>query len=94
MYDDIAKIVLKDKRDQYGYQQIHAVSLRIPQVIFTDPQIASVGFTEIGARRLNINVRSVDYEIDTLQGANLHTDGLCLSATCHDVVWASIKHYF
>ena len=47
----------------------------VPQVIFTDPQIASVGFTEKDARRLNINVRSVDYEIDTLQGANLHTDG-------------------
>ena len=24
---------------------------------------------------MNINVRSVDYGIDTLQGANLHTDG-------------------
>ena len=24
---------------------------------------------------LKINVRAVDYEIDTLQGANLHTDG-------------------
>ncbi|MGA9152388.1 MAG: hypothetical protein WBZ36_17575 [Candidatus Nitrosopolaris sp.] len=29
----------------------------ILQVIFTDPQIASVGFTEKDARRLNINVR-------------------------------------
>jgi pyruvate/2-oxoglutarate dehydrogenase complex dihydrolipoamide dehydrogenase (E3) component len=47
----------------------------VPQVIFTDPQIASVGFTEKDARRLNINVRAVDYEIDTLQGASLHTDG-------------------
>ena len=45
------------------------------QVIFTDPQIASVGFTEKAARSLKINVRAVDYEIDTLQGANLHTDG-------------------
>ncbi len=47
----------------------------VPQVIFTDPQIASVGLTEEGARSLKINVRVVDYEIDTLQGANLHTDG-------------------
>ena len=46
----------------------------VPQVLFTDPQIASVGFTEKDARRLNINVRAVDYEIDTLQGASLHTD--------------------
>jgi len=47
----------------------------VPQVLFTDPQIASVGFTEKDARKLNINVRAVDYEIDTLQGASLHTDG-------------------
>jgi dihydrolipoamide dehydrogenase len=32
----------------------------VPQVIFTDPQIASVGFTEKDAHRLNIKVRSVD----------------------------------
>ena len=49
--------------------------MAVPQVLFTDPQIASVGFTEKDARRLNINVRLVDYEIDTLQGASLHTDG-------------------
>jgi pyruvate/2-oxoglutarate dehydrogenase complex dihydrolipoamide dehydrogenase (E3) component len=47
----------------------------LSQVIFTDPQIASVGFTEKDARRLNINVRAEDYEIDTLQRASLHTDG-------------------
>lgn len=32
----------------------------VPQVIFTDPQIASVGFTEKGAHSLNMNVRAVD----------------------------------
>src|SRR5215831_20048027 len=53
----------------------HRCFMAVPQVIFTDPQIASVGFTEKDARRVNINVRSVDYEIDTLQGASLHTDG-------------------
>ncbi len=47
----------------------------VPQVIFTDPQIASVGFTEKAARSLKINVRAVDCEIDTVVGAMLHTDG-------------------
>lgn len=47
----------------------------IPQVIFTDPQIASVGFTKKAARSLKINVRAVDCEIDTVVGAMLHTDG-------------------
>ena len=47
----------------------------VPQVIFTDPQIASVGFTEKGAHTLNMNVRAVDYEMDAVIGAMLHTDG-------------------
>jgi pyruvate/2-oxoglutarate dehydrogenase complex dihydrolipoamide dehydrogenase (E3) component len=46
-----------------------------PQVIFTDPQIASVGFTEKGAHSLNMNVRAVDYGMDAVIGALLHTDG-------------------
>jgi len=49
--------------------------MAIPQVIFTDPQIASVGLTEESARGLKINVRAVDCEMDTLPGAQLHTDG-------------------
>jgi pyruvate/2-oxoglutarate dehydrogenase complex dihydrolipoamide dehydrogenase (E3) component len=47
----------------------------IPQVLFTDPQIASVGLTEESARSLKINVRTVDCEMGTLPGAQLHTDG-------------------
>jgi dihydrolipoamide dehydrogenase len=37
--------------------------MAVPQVIFTDPQIASVGLTEESARSLKINVRAVDSEI-------------------------------
>ena len=49
----------------------HATSdhMAVPQVIFTDPQIASVGLTEEGARSLKINVRAVDCEMGTLPGA-------------------------
>jgi pyruvate/2-oxoglutarate dehydrogenase complex dihydrolipoamide dehydrogenase (E3) component len=47
----------------------------VPQVIFTDPQIASVGLTEQSAHNLRINVRAVDCDIGTLEGAKLHTDG-------------------
>ncbi|MFL6495576.1 MAG: hypothetical protein ACJ703_04015 [Nitrososphaera sp.] len=49
--------------------------MAIPQVIFTDPQIGSVGLTEESARALKINVRAVASEIGTLPGAQLHTDG-------------------
>ena len=48
--------------------------MAVPQVIFTDPQIASVGLTEESARSLKINVRAVDCEMGTLPGAQLHTD--------------------
>lgn len=47
----------------------------MPQVIFTDPQIASLGLTEESARSLKINVRAIDSEIGSLPGAHLHTDG-------------------
>ena len=46
-----------------------------PQVIFTDPQIASAGLTEESARSFKINVRTVDWEIGNLPEAQLHTDG-------------------
>lgn len=47
----------------------------IPQVIFTDPQIASVGLTEQNAKNLKLDVRAVDHDMSTLEGAKLHTDG-------------------
>lgn len=47
----------------------------IPQVVFTDPQVASVGLTEKDAKALGLNARSVDAEIGTVVGAQLHTEG-------------------
>jgi pyruvate/2-oxoglutarate dehydrogenase complex dihydrolipoamide dehydrogenase (E3) component len=47
----------------------------IPQVIFTDPQVASVGLTEQSAKDLGLNTRSVDSDIGTLPGAQLKEEG-------------------
>jgi pyruvate/2-oxoglutarate dehydrogenase complex dihydrolipoamide dehydrogenase (E3) component len=47
----------------------------IPQVVFTDPQVASVGLTEKDAKRLGLNTRSIDSEMGIVVGAQLHTDG-------------------
>lgn len=47
----------------------------IPQVIFTDPQVASVGLTEHSAKGLGLNTHSVDSKIGSIDGAKLHTDG-------------------
>jgi dihydrolipoamide dehydrogenase len=46
-----------------------------PQVLFTDPQAASVGLTEKDAKRLGLNTYSVDSEMGIVVGAQLHTDG-------------------
>lgn len=47
----------------------------VPQVLFTDPQIATVGLTEQAARLRKMNVRAVDCELGAVDGARLHTDG-------------------
>ena len=46
-----------------------------PQVLFTDPQAASVGLTEKDAKGLGLNTYSVDSEMGIVVGAQLHTDG-------------------
>jgi dihydrolipoamide dehydrogenase len=46
-----------------------------PQVVFTDPQIASVGRTEEEARRAGHRVRAVTYDLGQVAGASLHADG-------------------
>ena len=47
----------------------------VPQVIFTEPEVAQVGLTEAQARANGLNVRAVDYEIGRVAGAYLYADG-------------------
>jgi dihydrolipoamide dehydrogenase len=47
----------------------------VPQVVFTDPEIAAVGLTEQQAKAKGIAVRVVDYEIGRVSGAALYADG-------------------
>lgn len=47
----------------------------VPQVIFTDPEVAAVGLTHEGAVAAGLNVRAVDYEIGDISGAGLIADG-------------------
>ncbi len=47
----------------------------VPQVAFTDPEVASVGFTAAAARKAGHDVRVVDYEIGDVAGASVHRDG-------------------
>jgi dihydrolipoamide dehydrogenase len=50
----------------------HAV---VPQVTFTDPEVASVGLTAAAAERAGLRVRQVDYDLSWLAGATVQADG-------------------
>ena len=47
----------------------------VPHVVFSDPEIASVGLTESRARERGLNVRAVEYDLGSVAGAKLHADG-------------------
>ena len=47
----------------------------VPQVIFTDPEVATVGLREAEARARGIKARAVDYDIGRVAGAGLYADG-------------------
>ena len=47
----------------------------VPQVVFTDPEVAAVGLTAAQAERAGLRVRAVDYEIGNVAGASLYADG-------------------
>ena len=48
---------------------------RVPQVTFTDPQVASVGRTEAEARRAGLAVETVEYDMAGVAGTSLLRDG-------------------
>ncbi|WP_038169412.1 dihydrolipoyl dehydrogenase family protein [Tomitella biformata] len=47
----------------------------VPQVVFTQPQVASVGLTEAQAHAEGLEVEVVAVDIGTVAGAALHADG-------------------
>jgi pyruvate/2-oxoglutarate dehydrogenase complex dihydrolipoamide dehydrogenase (E3) component len=47
----------------------------VPQVLFTDPEAAAAGLTEEQARQAGLRVRTVEYDISHISGAQLVADG-------------------
>lgn len=47
----------------------------VPQVTFSDPEVASVGLTAAAAEKAGHRIRVVDYELGHVAGASLHADG-------------------
>jgi len=46
----------------------------VPQVTFTDPEIASVGLTARAAEDAGIRIRVLDYDLAAVAGASVHSD--------------------
>jgi pyruvate/2-oxoglutarate dehydrogenase complex dihydrolipoamide dehydrogenase (E3) component len=46
----------------------------VPQVTFTDPQVASVGLTEAEAREAGVDVETVEYDLAALAGTYVMRD--------------------
>jgi len=46
----------------------------VPSVIFTDPEVGSVGLTETQAKNAGLNIRAVDYKMGDVSGAHLYAD--------------------
>jgi dihydrolipoamide dehydrogenase len=46
----------------------------VPQVVFTDPQVAAVGLTEAQAREQGFDVRVVEFDLGSVSGAALEAD--------------------
>jgi pyruvate/2-oxoglutarate dehydrogenase complex dihydrolipoamide dehydrogenase (E3) component len=58
----------------WGAHVATADASAVPQVVFTDPEVASVGLTLEEAERAGRRVRAVDYEIGNVAGASLYGD--------------------
>ncbi len=65
---DGARLVGKEFRDQ-------ASERVVPSVVFTSPEVASVGLTEAAARDAGIDVETVEYDVGNVSGAALLRDG-------------------
>jgi dihydrolipoamide dehydrogenase len=65
---------LTTSTESWGWHVATADIESVPQVIFTDPEVASVGLTEAAARKRGYNIRTVGYEIGSVAGAFLHAD--------------------
>jgi dihydrolipoamide dehydrogenase len=58
----------------WGDASATADGCAVPQVIFTDPEIATVGLTARDAAELGVRVDVVDYDLGAVSGAGLHAD--------------------
>ncbi|MFG2291392.1 dihydrolipoyl dehydrogenase family protein [Streptomyces sp. NPDC048595] len=61
--------------DLWGAHAATADTLAVPQVVFSDPEAASVGLTAAAAERAGHRIRVVDQDLAAVAGASLYADG-------------------
>ncbi|PAZ11817.1 pyridine nucleotide-disulfide oxidoreductase [Streptomyces sp. SA15] len=61
--------------DPWGAHAATADHDAVPQVVFTDPEAASVGLSLAEAEQAGHRVRAVDYDLASVSGASLYGDG-------------------
>ncbi|GLZ62461.1 NAD(P)/FAD-dependent oxidoreductase [Micromonospora sp. NBRC 107095] len=59
----------------WGRHVATADARAVPQVVFTDPEVASVGLTAAAATAAGLRIRVVDYDLAAVAGSTLHADG-------------------
>jgi len=70
-----AKGQLKEPPEAWSRWSATADHSAVPQVVFTDPEIATVGLTEAQARKAGLSIRVIDYDLSHITGAVLVADG-------------------
>ncbi|MGW8376614.1 NAD(P)/FAD-dependent oxidoreductase [Streptomyces sp. ODS28] len=61
--------------DRWGAHAATADHDAVPQVVFTDPEVASAGLTAAEAEARGLRTRVVDYDLGNVAGAALFADG-------------------
>jgi pyruvate/2-oxoglutarate dehydrogenase complex dihydrolipoamide dehydrogenase (E3) component len=58
----------------WGRHVATADARSVPQVTFTDPEVASVGLTERQAADAGLSIRTAEYDIASVSGAHVYDD--------------------
>jgi len=62
------------RTEPWGAHVATADDAAVPQVTFTDPEVASVGLTADAAGKRGIDVKVVDYDLAAVAGSAIHSD--------------------
>ncbi len=60
---------------EWGRHAATADERAVPQVVFTDPEVASVGLTAAKAEAAGLRIRVVDYDLAATAGSAVHAEG-------------------